>query len=117
MISLPIVWPTDEINAFCDRWLVSELSLFGSVLRDDFRADSDIDILIAFVPEADWSLFNHVAMQQELAALLQRKVDLISKRAIERSHNPIRRKNILSTAQVIYSQKTYAKESRSSNAS
>ncbi|MEM9151788.1 MAG: nucleotidyltransferase family protein [Cyanobacteria bacterium P01_F01_bin.3] len=108
MISLPITWPTTEINAFCEQWLVSELSLFGSVLRQDFTADSDIDILIAFTPESDWSLFDHVKMQQELMALLQRKVDLVSKRAIERSHNPIRKKNILSTAQVIYSQNLYA---------
>lgn len=108
MISLPITWPTTEIKAFCEQWLVSELSLFGSVLRQDFTADSDIDILIAFTPESDWSLFDHVKMQQELMTLLQRKVDLVSKRAIERSHNPIRKKNILSTAQVIYSQNLYA---------
>lgn len=104
MISLPITWPTTEIKAFCEQWLVAELSLFGSILRKDFHADSDIDVLIAFTPEADWSLFDHVRMQEALTALLKRKVDLVSKRAIERSHNPIRRKNILSTAQVIYSQ-------------
>jgi uncharacterized protein len=117
MISLPIPWPTHEINAFCDKWLVAELSLFGSVLRDDFHTESDTDILIAFMPDADWSLFDHVKMQQELSHLLQRKVDLVSKRAIERSHNPIRRENILSTAQVVYSQNAHAEKSGSSVAS
>ncbi|MEL6489458.1 MAG: nucleotidyltransferase domain-containing protein [Cyanobacteria bacterium J06621_3] len=108
MVSLPITWPTAKIEVFCNQWLVSELSLFGSVLRSDFHSDSDIDILIAFRPDSDWSLFDHVRMQQTLSTLLNRKVDLVSKRAIERSRNPIRKKNILSTAQVIYSQNAYA---------
>ncbi|MBD2258442.1 nucleotidyltransferase family protein [Pseudanabaena sp. FACHB-2040] len=108
MISLPILWPQDKISAFCDRWSVAELSLFGSVLRDDFHNHSDIDLLIAFSPDADWSLFDHIRMQQELEAILQRKVDLVSKRAIERSQNPIRRHEILSTAQVIYTRGAYA---------
>ncbi|MEM8506090.1 MAG: nucleotidyltransferase domain-containing protein [Cyanobacteria bacterium P01_D01_bin.1] len=108
MLSLPIDWPTAEINDFCEQWLVSELALFGSVLRQDFRADSDIDILIAFTAEADWSLFDHVKMQQELEVLLKHKVDLVSKRAIERSHNPIRKQDILSTATAIYRHNAYA---------
>ena len=58
--SLPISWPESKIKIFCDRWAVAELFLFGSILRDDFHADSDIDILIAFTPKADWSLFEHI---------------------------------------------------------
>ena len=104
-----IDWPEAQINAFCQRWLVTELSLFGSILRDDFHGDSDIDMLIAFADDADWSLFDHIQMQQELAALFNRKVDLISKRAILRSQNPMRRQEILSTARVVYSEESYAK--------
>lgn len=102
MISLPIAWPTAAIAAWGDRWLVAKLWLFGSVLRQDFGADSDIDCLVAFRPEADWSLFDHLQMQQELSEILGRDVDLVSKRAIDRSHNHLRRQEILSTAQVIY---------------
>ncbi|MGJ3246851.1 MAG: nucleotidyltransferase family protein [Elainellaceae cyanobacterium] len=94
--------PTDQIETFCQRWQVSELSLFGSALRDDFHSDSDIDLLIAFDSSADWGLLDHAQMQQELAHLLGRDVDLVSKRAIEHSSNWIRRQDILSSAQVIY---------------
>jgi uncharacterized protein len=62
----------------------------------------DIDVLIAFAPEAEWGLLEHVQMQQELKTILGREVDLISKRAIEHSANWIYRKNILSTAQPIH---------------
>ena len=97
-----IVLPQSEIAAFCDRWQIAELSLFGSALRDDFRPDSDIDLLVAFAPEADWSLLDHVRMQQELEQVLGRDVDLVSKRAIEQTSNWIRRQEILSTARLIY---------------
>ena len=102
MIVLPIQLPKVQINQFCDRWKIKELALFGSILRDDFHPDSDVDMLVTFHPNADWSLFDHVKMQQELGNILERKVDLVSKRAIERSHNWIRRKEILETANVIY---------------
>ena len=85
-----------------DRWKIKELALFGSVLRDDFRPDSDIDVLVTFSANADWSLFDNVRIQQELADILERQVDLVSKRAIERSHNWIRRREILDTARIIY---------------
>lgn len=107
MISLPIPWPEKEINAFCEKWLISELSLFGSILRKDFHASSDVDFLVAYRPESKWSLFDCVEMQMELTEIIGRKVDLISKRAIDKSHNYIRRKNILSTAQVVYDNKAY----------
>ena len=73
-------------------------------LRDDFHADSDMDILVAFAPTADWGLLDRAQIQEELEAVLSRRVDLISKRAIDRSSNPIRRPEILSTVQTIGSQ-------------
>ena len=94
--------PTHELATFCRQWQVAELALFGSVLRDDFAADSDIDILVGFDPAARRTLFDMVTMQDELSAILGRRVDLVSKRGIERSRNPIRRREILSTAQAIH---------------
>jgi predicted nucleotidyltransferase len=99
---LPIELPQDQISNFCHRWKVKELALFGSVLREDFRPDSDIDVLITFSLDADWGLLDHVKMQQELGSIFGRKVDLVSKRAIVRSQNWIRRREILETAKVIY---------------
>jgi predicted nucleotidyltransferase len=94
--------PEKKISGFCQRWRISEFALFGSVLRDDFGAESDLDILVAFAPDADWSLLDHVQMEQELEALLGRKVDLLSRRSVERSRNWLRRKEILETAEVVY---------------
>jgi predicted nucleotidyltransferase len=94
--------PQDIIADFCRRWKINEFALFGSVLRSDFGPESDLDILVTFTPEADWSLFDHVRMQQELNLLLNRKIDLFSRRAVEQSHNEPRRREILDTAQAIY---------------
>lgn len=94
--------PKNQIADFCRRWHISELALFGSALRDDFGPDSDLDILVTFAAEADWSLLDHLRMEQELASLLNREVDLFSKRAVEQSHNWIRRQEILNTAEVVY---------------
>jgi len=94
--------PEDQIADFCRRWQITEFALFGSVLRDDFRPESDLDILVTFAPEAEWGLLDHVKMQQELATLFGREVDLVSRRAIERSSNWIRRQEILDTAQPVY---------------
>ncbi|MFB3132666.1 MAG: nucleotidyltransferase family protein, partial [Rhodothermales bacterium] len=67
--------PQDEIDSFCQRWRVVELAVFGSVLREDFRPDSDVDVLVSFGPDARWSLFDFVTMQDELEALFGRPVD------------------------------------------
>ena len=91
-----------KIAEFCRRWQITELAFFGSVLRDDFGSDSDVDVLVGFAPGSDWSLLDHAAMQDELAALLNRKIDLVTRRAVEKSDNWIRRKNILSTAEPVY---------------
>jgi predicted nucleotidyltransferase len=102
MLTLNIQLPDDKLVEFCQRWKVSELALFGSVLRDDFHPDSDIDILITFAPDAKRGLMTLSKMKYELEDLLGREVDLVSKHAIETSHNWIRRNEILGTAQVIY---------------
>lgn len=95
--------PLEALRAFCERWRIEELALFGSALRDDFGPDSDIDLLASFDPAAAWGLLDHARMQEELAALLGRPVDLLSRRAVARSANPLRRQAILATAQVIVS--------------
>lgn len=99
-VPLPISY--DQLAEYCARWKINELALFGSILRDDFRTESDIDVLVLFDPSARWTLFDHVDMQHELKTLFGHDVDLISKRAIEQSRNPIRRRAILDSAQVIY---------------
>jgi hypothetical protein len=91
-----------KIAEFCRRWNVVEFSLFGSVLRDDFRPDSDIDVLVRFAPDARISLFDLVDMQDELKDVFGRDVDLVEKEAIQQSENYIRRKSILENAEVIY---------------
>ena len=91
-----------RIADFCQRHHVRKLALFGSVLRDDFRPDSDIDLLVTFAPGASRSLFDHVDMEDEMASILGRKVDLVSRHAIERSENPWRRHDILTSARTIY---------------
>ena len=87
---------------FCRRWKVSELALFGSALREDFKPESDVDVLVAFAPNAKWSLMDLVSMQDELSRLWQRPVDLVTRRAVERSQNWIRRRAILESAEVVY---------------
>jgi predicted nucleotidyltransferase len=93
---------TEAIADFCRRWEVSELALFGSVLREDFSADSDIDVLVSFDPDARRSLFDLVEMQDELGRILGRKVDLVSKRGLESSRNHLRKRAILDSAETVY---------------
>ncbi len=94
--------PKEKITDFCKRWKITEFALFGSVLREDFSPESDLDVLVTFAPHARWSLLDHVEMQDELKIIFGRNVDLISKRGIERSRNYIRRKEIIESAEVIY---------------
>jgi len=90
---------SEVLEAFCRKWRIAELSLFGSVLRDDFRPESDIDILIEFAEDAHWSLYEWLDMSEELQAIFGRPVDLTSKRGLR---NPFRKKEILDTREVIY---------------
>lgn len=96
------VLPKEKLVEFCKKWKITELSIFGSALRDDFGVTSDIDFLVRFSDDSAWGLFEHIQMEEELSILLGRKVDLVSKRAIERSKNPIRRDSILKSAKLYY---------------
>lgn len=102
MAVLRLDLPLDMVTDFCKKWHIEEFAVFGSVLRGDFGPDSDLDVLVSFSPGADWGLLDHLQMEQELVALLNRKVDLLTRRAVEQSRNWIRRQEILSTAEVIY---------------
>lgn len=102
MLDVQIAIPAAEVASFCERWQVTELAAFGSVLRADFSPDSDIDLLVSFAPEARWSLFDLVTMQKELQVALGREVDLVEREAVEQSENYIRRKSILSKLEIIY---------------
>ena len=94
-----IAIPHDQLADFCRRWQIVELALFGSVLRDDFRTDSDIDVLVKFAPGEHWSLFDLVTMQLELEQIFERKVDLVEPDSLA---NPFRRRTILKDPEVIY---------------
>src|SRR5437868_682000 len=88
-----------QIVDFCRRWKITEFALFGSVLRDDFRPDSDVDVLVTFAPEARYSLFDFVDMQDELQAIFGRPVDLVERQDVEGSENYLRRKQILNSVE------------------
>ena len=94
--------PAEQVDAFCKKWRVQELSLFGSVLREDFRPDSDVDVLVTFLPGAAWGFAEVADMEAELGRLLRRRVDLVERKAVERSENYIRRRAILRTAERVY---------------
>jgi predicted nucleotidyltransferase len=99
-----ITIPRKKIAEFCRRRQVVEFSLFGSVLREDFRPDSDVDVLVTFAPDAQVSLFDLVDMQDELEIIFKREVDLVEKQAVLESRNYIRRKSILANTRIIYAQ-------------
>lgn len=98
-MAAPIQIDRDRIADFCRRWKVTEFALFGSAIRDDFRADSDVDVLVTFEADAPWSLWDLSRMRAELEGLFHREVDLVEKKALR---NPFRRQAILSNQRVIY---------------
>ncbi len=91
--------PQEQIKLFCEKWKIKEFSLFGSVLREDFAPQSDIDVLVSFDADAPWSLWDLLSMQEELKAIFGREVDLIEKEGLR---NPFRRHEILRTRRVVY---------------
>ncbi|WP_203457583.1 nucleotidyltransferase family protein [Gloeothece citriformis] len=101
--------PPETLANFCQKNQIRELSLFGSVLREDFNENSDIDLLVVFDSDVTnpMSLMDLVKIQYELEDLIQRKIDLIEKRSVIDSHNWIRRQNILNTAQTIYEARSF----------
>lgn len=94
--------PDDAIARFCRQWRIAELAVFGSVLRDDFGPQSDVDMLVSFEPAARWGLFAFGDMEDELAAVFGRHVDLVARAAVEESKNYLRRRSILGSAKTIY---------------
>ncbi len=94
--------PSEQIAAFCDRWNVVEIALFGSVLRADFGPDSDIDVLVRFRPGQYPSLLGLSEMESDLAEMVGRRVDLVEREGVEQSPNYIRRRAILDSARTIY---------------
>jgi len=89
----------DRILEFCKRWAVTEFGIFGSCANATEHAESDVDVLVSFTPEAEWSLFDLVTMQLELQEIFGREVDLVEKAALK---NPFRKKSILDSVEVIY---------------
>jgi len=94
-----ITVPKDKVTDFCHRWKIVEFLLFGSILREDFRPESDVDILIAFADDAHWSLYDWMDMIEELKKIFGREVHLFSKKGLR---NPFRRQKILATREVVY---------------
>lgn len=98
MAEIRIEFPTDKIATFCQRHRISSLSVFGSILRDDFSPDSDIDVLVEFQPGAQVGFLALSRMQRELTELLQRPVDLVPRNGLK----PRIRQAVLSSAEVVY---------------
>lgn len=94
----------ENIAAFCKRWGIQELALFGSVLRDDFSPDSDVDLLITVPENRRLKLADLLQMQAELEDILGREVDLGTRRSVEEDENYLRRQAVLESAQVIYAE-------------
>jgi predicted nucleotidyltransferase len=99
MVTAQISISKSKIAKFCRRWKVSELALFGSVLRSDFTPGSDVDVLVTFTPDAQISLFDMAQMKIELQDIFNRPVDILEKDALR---NPFRKREILNSAQVVY---------------
>jgi uncharacterized protein len=94
----PTIAP-DVLAELCRRWRIREFSLFGSILRDDFGPDSDVDVLVEFEPDHPWSGFDLIDLLDELEATFRRPVDLVMKGGLR---NPLRRKMILDSRKVLY---------------
>jgi predicted nucleotidyltransferase len=88
-----------SIRKFCKRWHIKEFSLFGSVLRDDFRPDSDIDILVTFKKGHRLNLASYLKMLDELSHLFRHTIDFVDRKNLI---NPFRKHEILKTRQIVY---------------
>jgi len=103
-LNLKLQLPLERIAGFCRRWTIRRLEIFGSALGDDFRPDSDVDLLATYALEAHWSLLDRVRMKHELEAMLGREVDLLNRRALEKGRGNGRSAAILAQAQVLYAE-------------
>jgi predicted nucleotidyltransferase len=98
MAAIAIEIDKAKLREFCRRWKITEFALFGSVTRpEEFRGDSDVDVIVRFAPDAPWSMFEWVTMEKELAGIFRRPVDLVEREAVEHCDNRFRRRSILSS--------------------
>jgi predicted nucleotidyltransferase len=102
MIPINLGVEAKRIADFCQKWKISRLSAFGSILRGELQPDSDIDLLVTFSNDADWTMFDHFIMEDELSHMLNREVDLVNIKALEENQNPIYKQEILNSARQIY---------------
>ncbi|MBE9047259.1 nucleotidyltransferase domain-containing protein [Pleurocapsales cyanobacterium LEGE 10410] len=105
-IDLRLKIPSLKLEEICQQWQIVELALFGSILKDDFNPKSDIDILVSFADGAKITFFDLNIIEEQLSNLFNRPVDLVTKQAVEQSHNWIRKENILDNSIVIYEQRS-----------
>lgn len=92
----------DQLAAFCQRYQIEQLALFGSILRDDFRSESDVDFLVTYASDKRWEPWGDLPEQREMEALLGRKVDWITRKSLEQASNPVFRNAVLGSVEVIY---------------
>ena len=101
-LRLPL--PMEQISGFCRRWSIARLEIFGSALREDFRPDSDVDLVATYAPQTRWSLLDRVRMKCELEDLLGREVDLLNRRALDKPAARARAAAIQAQAQTLYAE-------------
>jgi len=93
----------EALTEFCRKWKIARLELFGSALREDFDPEtSDLDLLVTFLPDSGWSLFDELSMEEEFGTLVGREVDMPTRAEIEGMENYLRRRHILESARTIY---------------
>ncbi len=90
------------IAAFCEKWRIIELSLFGSVLTDEFGPESDVDAMVTFAKDAKWTVIDLVHMERDFAAIAGRNDDLMTRSGVELMDYYIRRDSILRGSHVYY---------------
>jgi predicted nucleotidyltransferase len=98
-MTVQIAVDREQVEAFCRKWKVKEFSIFGSAIRNDFRPDSDVDVMVVFEEGEHWDLFDLVYMRDELKEIFGREVDMVEKRTLR---NPFRKHHILNHREVIY---------------
>lgn len=99
MATIAIEIDKDKLRDFCQRWKITEFALFGSAVKpEEFRDDSDVDVMVTFAADAPWSLLHMVDMREELIEMFGREVDLLTREGVEGSLNPYRRRSILNSA-------------------
>ena len=105
MIAHGIDLDNAAIREFCRKWNITELSVFGSILRDDFRPDSDVDFLVDYEEDAYWEIEELDEMERQLGTIVGRDVDILNRRTVQKSRNYIKRKHILRTAESVHAQR------------